>query len=182
MGSVDFEFKGGVHASPASGTCKFLLFLLNGAKEISLSQAVKLGFAEHKAADSIVNWTPNAYCTEIPVAKVLLYEDGGFGKQKFSQQFWLAMGKKLEKQVVTIKPRLEAALAAGFYFRAEAAFLKKSEVLALVDPDSISAKVMRVQQLPAASVLRQIVQIERIGVPQALKVAEHGGIRKLRIR
>ena len=92
------------------------------------------------------------------------------------------MGKKLEKQVVTVKPRLSTALLAGYQFKAEASFLKKSEVLQLLDPESLSAKILRVQQLPAKSVLQQMIQIDRIGVPQALKVAEHGGIRKLRIR
>ena len=182
MGSVEFEFKGGVTTSHATGTCKFLLFLLNGTKEISLSQAVKLGFAKHKAANDILSWSPNVYSTSLPIAKLLIYEDAGFGKEKFSQQFWLALGKKLEKQVVTVKPRLNAALTLGYLFKAEAAFLKKSEVLQLLDPESLSARILRGQQLPAKNVLKQMIQIDRIGVPQALKVAEHGGIRKLRIR
>ncbi len=182
MGSIDFTFKDGVLPASSGGSCKFLLFLLNGTREVSLREAVKLGFAEHKAADSIVDWTPTAYSTSIPIAKVLLYEDGGFGKERFSQQFWLAMGKRLEKQVVTIKPRMPQALASGFVFSAEATFMKKSEVLALVDPDSISAKVVNSQQLPAVSVLRSIINIERLGVPPAFKMAEHGGIRRLRIR
>lgn len=182
MATVDFEFKGGITTSHATGTCKFLMFLLNGTKEISLSQAVKLGFAEHKPANDILSWSPNVYSTSIPIAKLLIYEDAGFGKEKFSQQFWLALGKKLEKKVVTVKPRLKAAQALGYYLKAEASFLKKSEALQLLDPDSMSARILRGQQLPAKSVLQQMIQIDRIGVPQALKVAEHGGIRKLRIR
>lgn len=182
MGVNEFDFKGGVLSSSGIGTCKFLVFLLNGTKEVSLREATKLGFAQHQAADSIVNWTPTAYTTSLPIVKVLLYEDGGFGKEKLSQQFWLALGKRLEKQVVSIKPRNTQARASDFHFRAEATFLKKSEVLAIIDQNSIAAKVIRAQQLPSVSTLREIVNIERIGMPQALKVSEHGGIRKLRIR
>ena len=182
MGSVEFDFKGGVFADNGGGTCKFLLFLLNGRNEIPLKDAVRLGFVEHRAADSVVDWKASSYLTSLPIVKVLLYEGGRFGKERLSQQFWLALGKKLEKQVVTIRPRSAAAAASGFMFRAEASFLKRSETLALLDPESISAKVLRKQRTPAISVLRQIIAIERVGPPPALKVAEHGGIRKLRIR
>lgn len=178
MGSNEFDFKGGVQSLPGAGTCKFLMFLLNGTKEIPLKQAVKLGFVEHQAADSIINWNPNRYTTNLSILKILVYEDGGFGKEKFSQQFWLVLGKKLEKQIVTIKPRIMP----NFEFKAEATFLKKSEVLSLIDPESMSAKVLQAQRTPAVSVLKQIIQIERLGMPQAMKIAYHGGIRKLRIR
>ena len=114
--------------------------------------------------------------------KILLHETGGFGKPKLSQTFFLALGQKLERQVVTIKPKMLEAQRAGFYFKADASFMKKSEILQILDPDSISAKIISNQQQPPVSVLKQIITIDHIGVPQELKIASHGGVRKLRIR
>lgn len=180
MSMYEFEFKGGVSNLSNGGKCKFLLFLLNGSKEVSLSQAVKYGIVEHPPTESIVNWTPDRYVSKLPVIKILLLEDGGFGKEKLNQSLWLVLGKKLEKQIVTIKPRLPQV--PNYRFNAEASFMKKSEVLALVDKDSLSAKVIISQQTPPVSVLKQIISIERIGLPQSVKLATHGGVRKLRIR
>lgn len=178
----EFEFKGGIQTRQGGGTCKFLLFLLNGQKEVSLHEAIKFNFAKRKEADSIVNWSPDIYQTDLPIAKLVMFEDAGFGKEKLSQSFWLALGKKLERQIVTIKPRLPQAVSAGYHFVGEASFMKKSEVLALLDEESVSAKVLMCQRTPAVSVLKQIINIERIGLPKTVLEASHGAVRKLRIR
>lgn len=182
MVEFNFDFKGGVAEMKGGGNCKFLLFLLNGQKEVALQQALKLGFAAHRPADTLTEWSPDAYKTQLNVCKLLVYEDGGFGKEKFSQSFFLALGKKFEKQVINVQPRTTFARARGFFFKAEGSFLKKSEALALLDPESLSAKILSNQSTPPVSVLKEIISIERFGAPKELKVGSHGAVRKLRVR
>lgn len=178
----EFDFKGGIVRDAGGGVCKFLLFLLNGNKEVSLAQATKFGFASHKVADSLTEWSDTTYTTSLPIAKLVMYEDGGFGKERFSQSFWLALGRKLKRQVVTIRPRMVFAQARAFKFSADASFLKPADVLNILDPDSLSAKVLRAQRTPPVNVLRSFIEIDRMEAPMSVRVAEHGGIRKLRIR
>jgi len=178
----NFDFKGGVLNLQGGGTCKFMLFLLNGAKEVSLSNAIKFGFADHRPALTLDQWSKHAYHTSLNVVKVFLHEHAGFGKETLSQSFFLALGKRLEKQVVTIQPRLTAARASKFMFKAEATFLKKSKALALLEPGSLSANILERQQQPPVHVLKEIVTIERQGLPKELKINSHGGVRKLRIQ
>ncbi len=182
MQEYDLEYKGGMKMIQGEQSCKFLLFFLNGDKEISFSQAAKSGFVENKIPQPVTGWNPNLFTSKLPIVKLLIHELGGFGKPKFSQTFFLVLGRKLERQVVTIKPRMSAARLAGFYFKADASFMKKSEVLQILDPNSISAKIIASQQQPPLSVLKEIISIDRIGVPHELKIGSHGGIRKLRIR
>ena len=177
----DFEFKGACLTLPNGGTCKFLLFLLNGDKEISMSQATRYGFVANRPAETLDQWSKTSYQTELPVVKVFLQEQLGFGKERFCQSFFLALGKRLEKQVVTIKPRSPLGQASGLMFRAEATFLKKSEALALLHPDSLSYRLLQNQHMPPVSVLKEICSIERIGAPQELKINAHGAVRKLRM-
>ena len=77
---------------------------------------------------------------------------------------------------------MNEARPAGFSFKADASFMKKRESMQILDPNSISAKIISNQQQPPVRVLRQIIRIGHIGVPQELKIARHGGIRKRRIR
>ncbi len=182
MQQFDFEFKGGVKTIQNQQTCKFLLFLLNGNKEISFSQATKSGFVENKIPQSVTGWNPQLYSSKLAIVKLLVHEMCGFGKPKFNQTFFLVLGQKIERQIVTIRPKMEAARVAGFYFKADATFLKKSEVLQILDPDSLSAKILARQQQPPVSVLREIISIEHLCIPKELKLAEHGAVRKLRIR
>ena len=182
MQQFDFEFKGGIKALQGEQTCKFLMFFLNGDREISFSQAIKSGFVENKIPQSVTHWNPQLFMSKLPIVKIMIHETGGFGKPKLSQTFFLALGQKLERQVVTIKPKMTEARRAGFYFKADASFMKKSEILQILDPNSISAKIISMQQQPPVSVLKQIISIDHIGVPKELKIASHGGVRKLRIR
>lgn len=182
-----FNFKGGVTQIGSGGTAKFLLFFLNGNKEVSFTEAKRYQFVEqaqqdyNRLANSTERLQPDAFVTDLSVVKVMLQEST-FGKPKLQQFFFLALGSKLEKQVVTIRPRNLQARGLGYQFKAEAKFLKRSEVLALLDPESIGYKVIARQQTPPTEILREIISIERpMAAPEVL-AANHGGVRHLRIR
>ena len=104
-----------------------------------------------------------------------------FGKQKFQQFFYLALGSKLDRQIVTIQPRNMIARGLGYKFVAEAKFLKKSEILSLLSPESIGYKTMLYQQTPPAQVLREIASLERPGQSPVVEAAQHGAVRFLRL-
>lgn len=174
-------FKGGVTTTMNGGTIKFLMFLLNGNKEVSLSEGRKYGFIAPQRMDGNDDWTPNHFETGCSVVKVMLQEMEGFGHPKFQQFFYLALGAKMEPQTVVIKPRSLQARGLGYEFRAEAKFLKKSEILALLDPDSIGYKVVAHQRTPPKQILREIVTIHRSGPSKEVEVANHGAVRHLRI-
>lgn len=174
-------FKGGVTTTPGGGTVKFLLFLLNGNKEVSLSEAKKYGFITQQSMDRNDDWTPNHFETGCAVVKIMLQEMEGFGRPKFQQFFYLALGTKMEPQTVVITPRSLQARGLGYAFRAEAKFLKKSEILALLDPDSIGYKVVAHQRTPPKEILQEIITINRNGPSDEVAVANHGAVRHLRI-
>jgi hypothetical protein len=93
----------------------------------------------------------------------------------------MALGSKLDRQIVTIQPRSMVARGMGYKFVAEAKFMKKTEVLALLDPESLGYKTMCYQQTPPAQVLREIISIERPGHSPVVESARHGEVRFLRL-
>ena len=167
-----FYFKGGVAQLGQGGSSKFLLFLLNGNKEVSFFDGKKYGFVSNSSRDE---WT-----TDCAVIKVFMQEQE-FGKAKFMQSFYLVLGTKLDRQTVTIKPRNLTARGLGYQFSADAKFMKKSEALSLLDPESIAYKCLLAQCQPPVQVLKEIISIDRHGPPKESITASHGAVRQLRI-
>jgi hypothetical protein len=175
------QFRGGVLTTGQGGSVKFLLFLLNGRKELSMSEGKRYSFIERQTIDSsILDANLDSWVTACPVVKIFLQERE-FGKPMFWQSFYLALGSKMEKQIVTIQPRNTMARGHGYMFRAEAKFLKKSEVLQLLDPESIGYSILLKQQMLPVQVLREIVTITRPEPPQEVRLARHGAVRHLRL-
>jgi hypothetical protein len=178
-----FRFTGGVMNFSSAAQVKFLLFLVNGGKEVSLYEGKKYGFVSLAQSDSIFTADPSLFQTEIAVVKIFLMEVGGFGLPKFVQSFYLALGSGLERQEVVIRPRSSEARARKYEFKADARFLKTSEALALLDPESVGYKMLEKSRLypPPVDVLREIITINRVGQPENARAATHGSQRFLRI-
>jgi hypothetical protein len=180
-----FYFKGGVYQSGALHTCKFLLFVLNGNKELSLYDAKKFGIINEPQVDmnNLPGVASDRTCnfeTECAVLKIMISETT-FGHEKVVHFFYLALGSGLNRQIVTIRPASAQARGRGFEFVADAKFLRQSEVLALLDPEGISYKIAMRQRTPTIDRLREIISIEKIGKPQDIKIASHGAVRQLRL-
>jgi hypothetical protein len=181
-GGNAFSFTGGVTSVGNGGTVKFLMFLLNGNKEVALWDAKKMGFVVNDVdLNSVSSRTAKSeYKTDCSIVKIFLSESN-FGSPNFTQSFFLALGSKLQKQVVTIQPKNLLARGRGYKFVAEASFLKKSEVFALLDSDSLSFKMFARQDTPSLDVLREIISIERFAPAPETKAMSHGGVRFIRI-
>jgi hypothetical protein len=178
----EIKFKGGVETFN-NAKVKFLMFFVTGGKEISLAEAKRFGFVRQKIADSIFDTdVQDKYLTEISVVKIFITEIGGFGTQKLLQSFYLALGCGLERRTVTITPKNTSAKAIGYEFRADARFLKSSEAMALLDPTSIGYSMLkRGYHPPPLDVLRQLITIDRHAAPQAVRQAQHGAQRFIRM-
>jgi hypothetical protein len=178
----EIKFKGGVEIFN-NAKIKFLMFLVTGGKEISLAEAKRFGFVRQKIADSIFDAdVHDCYLTEISAVKIFLMETGSFGTQKLLQSFYLALGSGLERRTVTITPRHTSAKAIGYEFKADARFLKSSEAMALLDPTSIGYSMLkRGYHPPPLEVLRQMITIDRHAPPQAVRQAQHGAQRFIRL-
>lgn len=159
-----FYFNGGVAQFFPTIQVKFLIFFVSGMKEISLSDGKKFGFITKKVPVAPFDAAErDAYFSKIPIVKVFLMETGGFGKQRLLQPFYLALGGGMDKQEVTIAPRSKEARSRGFRFQAEARFLKTSEALTLLDPQSIGYRMLKKTGYGSLSVeiLREIITVQK---------------------
>jgi len=179
MASARLHFIGGVHQLGNGGAVKFLLFLLNGQKELSLTDAKKIGVLDDRNYDA-ADWKRGDYMTEVPIVKVFLQETA-FGAPKLQQMFYLALGSGLERKTVTIHPRNALTCGMGWRFQADAQFLKNSEVIPLLEPSGIARAALARQQTLPVETLREIVAIKRHAPPQELTVAAHGAVRMLNL-
>ncbi len=181
----EFGFIGGVKPNGNHGHCKFLMFFLNGPKEISFSEARSLRAVRKINASRFNNWVGDRWETDLPIVKIFMQETGSFGSPRFLQSFYLAMtncqANIADRQTVTIKPLSEQTSGTGFIFRAAAKFLSKKEVSQILDPSSLSYKLFMKQTLPPVSVLKQVITIERKPAADVIKDYTHGGVRKLNI-
>lgn len=171
----EFEYKGGVEQIGTESCCKFMLFHLIFAKEIPFWEAKKNNIATRPSVAGMTSNPKNLYSIESPIFKVFLY-DLDFGRQKISYSFFLNATPTETPQTVTIKPVSKAGVKAGFYFKCNARFLKKSEALNLMAPDSQSYKMLLAQSALPIDTLKSIVTITR---PKVIEQARK--VRKLRI-
>jgi hypothetical protein len=110
-GERGFYFNGGVTQFGGGKSVKFLCFLLNGGKEISLSEARKLGFVRRNDVFGTYNSEvileealslpaqapkpPPNLKTTLPVVKIFLQENE-FGKGRIQQAFYYSEHKLLD--------------------------------------------------------------------------------------
>lgn len=169
-----FNFAGGVKQLGNTATCKLIVYHVSMGKEISFYEARKMGIVKHpQNYDS--HMSPNLYEVGSPILKVFL-SDIEFGKPKITYSFYMHLGDLASPQTVEIKPMYRAGVGAGLFFKAQARFLNNAEVETILDKESVSYKMFRVQQRPSIDILKQLITITRPKVvTEALKV------RKLRI-
>jgi hypothetical protein len=178
--SYAFRFKGGVVQPQAGASVKFLMFLVNGGKEISFFEAKKVGLVDVPALDSIRDFAQHSYTTNCGIVKVFMLEQT-FGTKRIMQSFYLSLGQKMDRQEVTIQPINTIARAHGFMFHADATFLKRREVLSIIDEKSVAAKMLCGQESLSADVLRQMITIKKFVPPKEPEYMVHGKARFLRI-
>lgn len=176
MANAQFVFKGGVFPLEAGASCKFLLFLVSNGREIPFFDARKQNIISHPPARTITDFQGSTYQTDCSVVKVFLHEST-FGGGRIMYSFYVLLGHSIDRQVITITPRRAEAKAAGYIFRAEGRFLKKTEALRLFPASSLQARMLNMQQMPPVEVLRQIASIQR-----PVEVERSKRSRALRIR
>ena len=181
----EFGFVGGIKQNANHGHCKFLMFFLNGSKEVSFSEARQLRAVRKINASRDNNWIGNRWETDLPIVKIFMQETGSFGSPRFLQSFYLALTNSkanvANRQMVTIKPLSEETSGTGFIFHGAAKFLSKKEVSQILDPKSLSYRLFMNQTLPPVSTLKRVITIERKAVTDVIKDYAHGGVRKLNI-
>lgn len=174
MDSFDFELKSGVETVGYESSCKFMAFHLLHGKEISFFEAKKQNIVTRPTVSVRTSNPKNLYSVEIPIIKIFLAELD-FGRQRTTYSFYLSMEPLEIPQTVTIKPISKAGVKADFYFKAQAKFLSKKDTIPLLDPDSMSYKMLLAQSPLPIDTLRSLVSITR---PKVIEQARK--VRKLR--
>jgi hypothetical protein len=180
MSEYTFAFKGGVANPRPDTTIKFLLFLVNGGKEISFFEAKKVRLLVDAGIDFNRPLSSYEYTTNCGLVKVFLYERIT-GQKPLLQSFYLALGVKGPRKEVTIRPLNIVAKGCGYFFTADARFLKQSEASAILDENSLSAKMLYTQERLPVETLRKFITIKRFEAPKVNEYVAHGGVRRLRI-
>lgn len=172
----EFNFSGGSQTM-SGATAKFLLFLVNGGREVPFWEATKIGLASHAEARNMQQYDPTRWTTDCNVVKLFIKESE-FGKEQFWYSFYMLLGRRSEGQVVEIRPRLALAKARGYMFKAEAKFLKPSEASALFEESSMPWKMIQAQTRnpPPVEVFRDIITITR-----ARAAVQQSAVRRLRV-
>ena len=164
--SYHFKFRGGVVKPTTQSNEKFLLFFLVGGEEIPLYGMLREGLVQREQDDTAFD-LPDAYTTGANVAKIFTSAvDFGRPKQYHSFYFKFVEGNPL----VTIKG---FGKRSNYKFVGPISFLKRSEVLALLDDDNPSKTFVQRQQTLPIETLKQLITIDR----SALKK----GVRRIRI-
>jgi hypothetical protein len=179
MPEFTFNFKGGVIAQP-NVSVKFLLFLINGGKEISFFEAKKIGLVTSGSYTYKSFPSPADYITNCGLVKIFLSERAD-NQRPLLQSFYLALGSKEPRQEITIHPLNTFAQASRYTFTSDAHFLTSREASTILDENSLSAKLLWSQERLSVDMLRRMITIKRFEAKKEQVSAVHGGVRFLRI-
>lgn len=123
-------------------------------EEIHISEAVRRHFVEYETNH------PADHC-KTPIKHVKIFLSQMIHGMKTYQSFYLELMD--DPAIPNVHIHLVENLH-GFYFQGRARFLKKGEVLDLLDPASASRAIYMKQKTYAVEFLRKLIKIERITV------------------
>ena len=156
----EFSFSGGRgHTSPQETEQFYLYFIVNG-KEVSFYSLRKTGI--------ITKNDDKTYLSPYPHCKVFMHHSG-FGRQRRTYSFYLEL---LPPPAAKVK--IDGLVSAGtFFFNARAHFLKKEEVLQLIDSTENSYQFIQNQGPIPLAVVQTYISVDRSELRQ--------GVRRIRI-
>jgi hypothetical protein len=147
---VRFEFVGGVRKPSIHLIEKFFLFFIVDGREFPLYQLVRDGIA----IKDTVNF--NSYITGLKYGKIFVYQSGFGIPRRFYSFYFKAIDP--EAEIVTIRPFSE--MDSGFFFKGSIRFLKKAQILEILNDEQSKGFVERQEALPV-EVIKQIITVER---------------------
>lgn len=148
--AFEFQYHGGVKKPTPHTVEKFLLFFVIAGKEIPAYQMQRDSLLFQKA-----DVDPFTFVTGNNIAKLFIGQQGfGIARKYHSFYMKLLSGPRPE---VTIKPfSLDT-----FFFTGKVSFLKKSQVIGLLDKGSESTKFLENQMVLPLDLLRKIVTVDK---------------------
>ncbi len=150
-----FDFKGGVVKPTPHTVEKFLLFFVVNGREVPLYQMqqdnlVLKPFSEH----------PERFTSGNNVLKLFMYM-GGFGVAKRYYSFYIRLfDDTAAVPSVTIRS-LSLSPTDELFFKGKASFLKKSEVLNILDKKAQSRAFIQNQTLPPLDLLHKLITVDK---------------------
>lgn len=152
--AFSFTYKGGVHKQTLYQKQQFLLFFLVDGKEIPFYRLQEQGLIQKPF------WQNDDYTISVTNVCKLFLSQQGFGEPTLFFSFYFRLYAHDEvAPLVTIKPfKPEGNM---FHFKARGHFLKKREVLDLLDPEAKSRVFLQRQKMLPLDLLRKIITIDR---------------------
>ena len=170
--TYNFKFRGGVFKPTTQSNEKFLLFFLVGGEEIPLYRMLREGLV-WRAQNEMAFDLPDEYMTGANVAKIFT-SAVDFGEPKQYHSFYFRFVK--DNPIVTIK----GFGGRAFYdFMGAISFLKRSEVLALLDEDNPSKKFVKQQQTLPIKTLQELITVDRTALKKGIRKVRIGARKKI---
>ena len=148
-----FDFNGGVVKPTEHVNEKFLLFFLVGGKEIPMYQMLNDGLAVRP------DWEKMQYQTNFNICKLFVAQKGFGVANRFFSFYMKLLPAGDPASIISVRPfSLEKT---GLYFKSKLLFLKRDEVLKVIDERSESAKWYQKQGMLATRVLQSMVSVDK---------------------
>jgi len=155
-----FKFTGGVANPEPRRNEKFLLFFVVGGNEIPLYQMVNDGLVQR------TGYERDEFSTKHKIAKVFISQQG-FGIQKRYHSFYIEFRDSTASPTVTVVPF--SGPDTQFQFVGNFRFLKKDEILEVLDSESTSYKFAQIQQPLPVKTLNSLVTVDRSHVRKGVR-------------
>lgn len=153
----EFSFSGGkTNVSPHETEQFYLFFLVNG-REVSFYSLRKQGIIQKGESE-------RSYLSPYPFCKVFMYH-AGFSRQKRMYSIYLEL-----LPYPATKITLDTLVSTEtFYFKARAHFLKKSEILQLLDKKENSYKFVEKQGPLPLAFIQTYIKVDRSEVKKVVR-------------
>ena len=149
--AFEFQFSGGVRNPTKHTNEKFLLFFVIGGKEVPLYSLLRDSLVLR--VDEVVQ----TYTSGNNIAKLFIGESG-FGLARRFHSFYMRLLDDTAP-AITIVPFSGAD--GGWHFKAKVSFLKKREVLSILDASSDSLRFIERQITLPVNTLNSIITVDR---------------------
>ena len=167
-----FQFYGGVAKPSLHVSEKFLMFFVVGGKEIPLYQMIRDGLVHRDPVKGGVYHTGNN------IAKIFTASQG-FGIAKRYYSFYFRFRDSDVNPVVTIKGFAAEGIHRLHNFKGTVTFLKKSEILSILDDESESRIFMERQRTLPVEMLRTLVEVDRSNLKKNIREIRIGRRRRV---
>jgi hypothetical protein len=149
---AEFSFKGGIRKPDTHTVEKFLLFFVIDGKEIPMFQLLRDGIILRKSEYG------DDFFTGLKVAKLFLHQ-AGFNLRRRFHSLYFYFDDDPTAKIATILSFSE--LGSGFYFKGPIRFLKKAEVVDLLNKDELSLKFLERQEPLPVDTIKRLITVEQ---------------------